>query len=446
MRRRRLLQAGGAAAMMTALGRGVALAQSAADYKGLVCIYLPGGNDGENTLVRYDNAGYQNYASIRTTASGLNIPQAQLLPVQPASVATPFGFHPACGGFKSLFDRRRMAVVANVGPLVQPVTKAGLEHQGAPQPANLFSHSDQQLAFESADYTGLVRLGWGGRVADRLGPLNGTSVFPPVMSFDGQRTFVSGQSVVPLTVPGYPSFTLNTIGNPQIDALREAAMRNILAFERDNVYDTIAKSYSQKGLEAASVVAPILQNPASVVPQFFAGLGSYIARQLQNVAMVIEGRAGTGLKRQVFYVSQGGYDTHGSQSGTHQQLLAELAPAVKAFDDAMTALGVGGSVTSFTMSDFGRTFKPASDNGTDHGWGNYAFVIGGAVKGGDIYGTLPAQVLNGPDDFGDAGRWIPTTSLDQFAAPLVRWFGIPESDMAYVLPNLAKFSAPPAFI
>jgi uncharacterized protein (DUF1501 family) len=159
--------------------------------------------------------------------------------------------------------------------------------------------------------------------------------------------------------------------------------------------------------------------------------------------MVIEGRASTGLKRQVFYVSQGGYDTHGSQSGTHQQLLSELAPAVKAFDDAMTALGVGDSVTSFTMSDFGRTFKPASDNGTDHGWGNYAFAIGGAVRGGDIYGTLPAQVLNGPDDFGDAGRWIPTTSLDQFAAPLVRWLGIAESDMPYVLPNLAKFSGPP---
>lgn len=445
--RRNLLKLAGASALLAAMGRGVALAQATTDYRALVCIYLAGGNDGENMLVRYDSAGYQNYASIRTPASGLNIPQAQLLPIQPASLITPFGFHPACGPLKAMFDQRKLAVVANVGPLVQPVTKAGLEHQGAPQPANLFSHNDQQLAMESADYTGLVRLGWGGRVADRLDSLNAGSVFPPIVSISGLRTFVSGATTVPLTVPQFPSFSLSGTGfDGQIDALRDAALRNILAFDRDNIYESVAQDYSRKGLAASSVVTPILQNAASIVRPFFNGLGSSIAQQLRNVALLIEGRAQTGLKRQVFYVNQGGYDTHGSQSGTQQFLLADLAAAMKAFHDAMTALGVGNGVTSFTLSDFGRSFKPASDNGTDHGWGNYALVAGGPVRGGDFYGTLPVQALNGPDDFSDGGRWIPTTSLEQFAAPLVRWLGIPEADMPYVLPSLGKFGAAPGFI
>lgn len=445
--RRQLLKLAGASGMLAALGRSAAFARPSTDYRALVCIYLNGGNDGENMLVRYDSPGYQNYASVRTPASGLNIPQAQLLPIQPTSLSTPFGFHPSCAPLKTLFDRKLLAVVANVGPLVQPVTKAGLEHQGSPQPANLFSHNDQQLAMESADYTGLVRLGWGGRMADRLDPLNAGSVFPCIVSISGLRTFVSGATAVPLTVPEYPSFSLTNNGfDGQIDALRDAALRNILAFDRDNVYESVAQDYSRKGLAAASVVTPILQNPASIVPQFFNGLGGSIAQQFRNVALLIEGRALTGLNRQVFYVNQGGYDTHGSQAGTQQFLLADLAAAMKAFHDAMTALGVGNSVTSFTLSDFGRSFKPASDNGTDHGWGNYALVAGGAVKGGDFYGRLPVQALNGPDDFGDGGRWIPTTSLDQFAAPLVRWLGIPEADMPYVLPNLGTFGSAPAFI
>lgn len=451
--RRRLLKlagASGACGVLAALGRGTALAQAASNYKALVCIALVGGNDGENTLVRYDNAGYQHYASIRTPASGINIPQGQLLPVQPASVATPFGFHPSCGGFKALFDQRKLAVVANVGPLVQRVTKAGLEHQGSPQPANLFSHNDQQLAMESADYTGLVRTGWGGRAVDRIEPFNAGSLFPAMVSIGGMQPFLNGETIVPLTLSESPGVGIHGSGVPGAlnhDPLREAAVRNILALERDNVYDTVAQNMSRKGIESASVVTPLLQNPASIVAPFFNSLGSSISRQLKNVALLIEGRATTGMKRQVFYVSQGGYDTHGSQSGTHQYLLGDLSAAVKAFQDAMTAIGMADSVTSFTLSDFGRAFKPAADNGTDHGWGNYGFVVGGAVRGGDIYGTLPNQTLNGPDDFGDAGRWIPSTSLDQFAAPLVRWLGVPESDMPYVLPNLATFPGPlPAFI
>ncbi len=436
--RRQLLRAFAATGLLAAVERNLALAQAAPDYKALVCLYLQGGNDGENTLVRYDNAGYQNYASIRTPASGINIPQGQLQPIQPASLGSPFGFHPACAPLKTLFDQRKLAVVANMGMLAQPSTKAGLETQGALRPANLFSHAEQQLALQSADASGFNRVGWGGRIADKLDPFNTGTLFPPLISTNGLTTFGAGRDSIPLTVPANPYFTLHSTGPNQFqfDGLRDAALREILAQELANPYELAAQLLSDEGLKASSVVFPILSNASSIVPPFFAGQDGSVASQLRTIATLIEGRQHTQMKRQVFYVHQWGYDTHGSQLVLQNALLSDLAPAVKAFQDAMTALGVSNNVTSFTLSDFGRTFKPASSQGTDHGWGNYGFVIGGAVRGGDFYGKLPASALGGPDDLGDAGRWIPTTSLEQYGATLARWFGLAEADLPYVFPNI----------
>ncbi|MFO1323031.1 MAG: DUF1501 domain-containing protein [Burkholderiales bacterium] len=441
-KRRLLLQWLSSAGLLAAAGGRAGLAHAASDYKALVCIYLAGGNDGENTLVRYDASGYQNYAAIRTQASGLNVPQAQLLPIQPARGGPPFGFHPVCTSFQQFFNQQQLAVVANVGPLVRPTTKNELENQNGPRPANLFSHNDQQLAQQSADYTGLTRLGWGGRIADKLDGLNAGTLFPALTSGDGLQPFINGATSVPLTIPANPGFALaGSVTNlPQFDVLREAAIREMLGQRRANVYDTVARLYSQEGVASSSVVNPILQNNVSIVAPFFANFSTYFSKQLRNVAMLIEGRAQTGLRRQVFYVGQGGYDTHGSQNEIQLPLLSELNQLVKAFQDAMGALGMTDSVTAFTLSDFGRTLKPAANNGTDHGWGNYAFVLGGAVKGGDFYGTLPTQALNGPDDFGKDGRWIPTTSIEQYGATLCRWFGIPESDLPYVFPNIGAFA------
>ncbi|MEP7181939.1 MAG: DUF1501 domain-containing protein [Betaproteobacteria bacterium] len=441
--RRRLLQAMAASGLVSAFQHNLALAQGAPDYRALVCVYLQGGNDGENTLVRYDTAGYANYASIRTPASGLNIAQADLLPIRPTHQSMPFGFHPACVSMKTLFEQKKLAVVANVGMLVRPSTKAGLETAGAPRPANLFSHADQQLALQSADYTGFNRIGWGGRMADKLKAQNPGNVFPPLISTSGLRTFASGEKTVPLTVPESPFFTLfNTgIGQQAFDALRDAALREIMGQPTRNWYEGVAQTYSQEGLDAASAVYPILQNPQSVVAPFFAGMDTSIARQLKTVAMLIEGRGQTQLKRQVFYVNHGLFDTHAAQLPNHQRLLGSLSQALAAFQDAMNALGTVNSVTTFTLSDFGRTFKPASAQGTDHGWGNYAFVLGGAVKGGDFYGTVPEPVLNGPDDLGQDGRWIPTTSLEQYGATLARWLGIAEADLPYVFPNIGAFAS-----
>ena len=444
--RRRLLKYFAATGLLAAVERNAALAQNAPDYKALVCIHLAGGNDGENTLIRHDNAGYQNYAAIRSPASAINISQAQLKPIQPRSVTTPFGFHPACAPLQTLFNQNKLAVVANMGMLMQPSTKPGLEAQGARRPANLFSHSDQELALHSGDGTGFTRVGWGGRMADKLDAANPGTLFPVLVSTSGMSVFTSGRTSIPLAVPLFPGFTLYGSGNPagldgfQYDVLRDAALREILGQKLTNTYDLAARLLSEEGLAASSVVQPILQNTTSIVRSFFANLGSDIARELQTIALLMEGRAQTQMKRQVFYATQGGYDTHGSQAGQHHNLLSDLSLAIEAFQGALAALGIANNVTSFTLSDFGRAFKPAGNGGTDHGWGNYAFVMGGAVRGGDFYGTVPVPTLDGPNDLGKEGRWIPTTSLEQYGATLTRWLGIAEADLPYVFPNIGAFA------
>ena len=441
--RRRLLKAFAASGLLAAIERNNVLAQTAPNYKALVCIYLGGGNDGENTVLRNDSSGYAAYAAVRNTSSGLNIEQRQLLPIQPASLATPLGLHPSCTGLKNFFDAKKLAIVANMGMLVQPSTRAALQTQGQRRPANLFSHSDQELELQSGEHNGFGRVGWGGRIADKLDPLNPGTLFPALVTTAGMKTFTSGRNSIPLAVPNNPYFTLYSSGDGryQYDVLRDAALREILQQTQTNTYDLAAQLLAEEGLAAASVVFPILKNDKSVVTPFFAKLSSDISQQLKTIALLLEGRAQTQMKRQLFFSSQGGYDTHGGQLGDQANLLRDLSDALVAFQSATESLGLGNSVTTFTLSDFGRTFKPATNAGTDHGWGNYAFVLGGAVKGGDLYGTLPSLVLNGPDDVSDAGRWIPTTSLEQYAAPMVRWLGIAEADMPYVLPNMGAFGA-----
>ena len=439
--RRTLLKALAASGLLTSMARQQTLAQTAADYKAIVCIYLQGGNDGENTLIRTDSAGYQNYAAVRTPSSGVNIAQGQLLPIQPPSVNAPFGFHPSCVGLKTLFDQKKLAVVANMGMLVRPSTRASLNDMASTRPPNLFSHTDQELAMQSGDHSGFNRIGWGGRIADRLDSFNPGTLFPPLITASGMRTFTSGLSSIPLFVPNNAYFALYSSGDGQgqFDALRDAALREILVQSRSNTYDLAAQLLSEEGLAASSVAFPILRNDKSIVTPFFSALTSQIAGQLKTAALMLEGRTQTKLKRQVFFTNQGGYDTHGSQLGIHATLLKDLSDAMLAFQKAVEALGLGNSVTAFTLSDFGRTLKPASGDGTDHGWGNYAFVLGGAVKGGDFYGTVPTQQLDGPDDMGNAGRWIPTTSLAQYGATLTRWLGISEADLSYVFPTLSAF-------
>lgn len=418
---------------LSALGSAaLARAQSSAgDYKALVCVFLYGGVDGNSLLVPMDSAGYAQYAGVRPVSSGVNLAQAELLPIQPSDSPTPYGLHPELSELQPLFGQGRLAILANVGPLNTPTTKANYY---ADRPDNLFSHSDQQNQWQAAVSDGPSATGWGGRFADRLGTVNGS--FPVVTSIAGSSLFISGGAASPLALPATGGLTL------QGTDARLQAVQSIDAAEGANAYVKAAGDVFAQAVSLARVVNPVLSAAAPISQPYFNGLNSSIANQLLQVARLVEGRAATGARRQVFFVSLGGFDTHSNELAVLQTLLGQLSPALRAFHDAMAALGVGDKVTTFTLSDFGRTLQPASGAGTDHAWGNHHFILGGAVRGGRLYGRYPALVRAGPDDADSSGRWIPTTSVEEYGATLGRWFGLSAADLAAVFPRLGRFASP----
>ena len=414
-------------------------AQQASDYKALVCVFLYGGMDGNNVVIPTDAAGYGQYSAVRTVGSGINLPLQSLNPIQPLSLATPFGLHPSLGELKALFDQKKMAVLCNVGTLLQPTTKVDYA-AGRFRPTNLFSHSDQQNEWQAAIYDQSSRTGWGGRLADRIAGMNGAVKFPVVTSTSGVTLFMTGNGMSPLSIPTSGTFGLQgyTTANAA-NVARLAALRQLLDMDQDNLFVSSASDITASAVDLSATVNPIIGNTASSIQSLFTGQKSSIAQQLLAVAKMIEARNTIGIKRQIFFVSLGGFDTHTNEINTHETLFGQLSPALKAFYDATVQLGLANNVTTFTLSDFGRTFKPAAGQGSDHAWGNHQFVIGGAVKGGDFYGKFPTLQLSGPDDVTAEGRWLPTTAVDQYAATLATWFGLPASDLASVFPTLAKF-------
>jgi uncharacterized protein (DUF1501 family) len=432
------LTAGGLAsrlAPISALGFAAqANAQAASDYKALVCVFLYGGVDGNNLVVPNDSAGYAQYSAVRPPASGVNLTQAQLLPIQPAGSATPFGLHPQLTDLHPLFAQRKLAIVANVGPLNEPTTKANYL---AKRPENLFSHSDQQNQWQSSVSAGPSRSGWGGRIADNTTGFNGN--FPVITSIAGTSLFTAGNATSALALPPTGGLALAGFNGGAAANARLAALNAILAADRDNSYVRAAGDITAQALSLSGLVNPILTSTTSAIAAHFTGQNNSIAQQLLAVAKLIEARAQTGAKRQVFFVSLGGFDTHGAELNVLDTLLGELSPALRSFYDATVQLGVADSVTTFTLSDFGRTFQPNSNAGTDHAWGNNHLILGGAVRGGDMYGRYPTLARAGPDDADTAGRWIPTTSVEQYGATLARWFGVSDAALATVFPSLAKF-------
>ena len=371
-------------------------AQQASDYKALVCVFMFGGNDGNNTLIPIDTAGYGQYATARPTTSGINLPQASLLPIQPSNAGTPFGLHPALPELQALFNSGKMAVLANVGTLVQPISKA--QYNAGMRPLSLYSHSDQQAQWQSSISDGPSGTGWGGRVADKVAAFNAASGFPVVTSLDGTVLFTTGNSTSPLAIPVTGSFALAGYSASTANNARLAAVQQLLAQDSYNVLVDGANKVGMQALQLSTTVNPILANANSTVAPLFATLKTSTANQLFQVAKMIEARAATGARRQIFFVQLGSFDTHGDQINRQQNLFAELSPALKAFYDATAALGVGSQVTTFTLSDFGRTLQPASGGGTDHAWGNHHFIIGDAVHGGAFYGQYPQLILAGPSD------------------------------------------------
>ncbi|MGH9941824.1 MAG: DUF1501 domain-containing protein [Pyrinomonadaceae bacterium] len=439
----------GAAALISGVERfGLinALAQgTATDYKALVGIFLFGGNDGNNTVVPLETAEYAAYSAVRAPA-GLALPQGQLLPITPSGINRQFGLHPSLTELQTLWQVQKLAVLCNVGPLIQPLTKAEYT-SGVGRPYRLFSHSDQQVQWQTSVSTHPSRSGWGGRTADHVLADKASATLPMAISTAGDSLFTVGTDTRPLAIAPAPValdeiLTLNMAGSPPVVAARAAALKHILQV---NTGSQLAQSTNRMMNSAIQVSQMINADPslATRFPQ------TSLGNQLQQVAKLISLRETLGVRRQIFFCSLGGFDTHNYQRQTHANLLAQISGAMKAFYEATVELGASAQVTTFTLSDFGRTLQPAGGGigaGTDHGWGNHQFIMGGAVRGGDFYGTagpnetvFPTLALSGPDDTDSRGRWIPTTSVDQYAATLATWYGLPGAALSTVFPYLDRF-------
>jgi uncharacterized protein (DUF1501 family) len=441
MKRRTFLAHTGALAGSAALGQlGLlaANAASASDYKALVCVFLYGGNDANNMIVPLDTAGYANYA---TTRSYLALPQAQLLPLDAGAGAPLYGLHPALPGLQALWAAGNMAIVANVGTLVQPLTKAQYLSTSTIKPESLFSHIDQQHQWQaSISSTSSSNSGWGGRLTDQLASLNAGSSVPPMISTGGNNLFVTGAASQALVIPTSGSFGLNSYSSSATDTARLAALQQLLNVDQSDNLVQAAQAVMTSALASSAVLNPILTSSNATLAARFGALTGNFAAQLLAIAKVIQASGTLGASRQVFLVTLGSFDTHTDQLNTQQTLLTELDAGLTAFHGAMSDIGSASSVTSFTLSDFSRNFLPNTGGGTDHAWGSHPLVIGGAVKGGQIYGTMPTLELSGPDDASDLGRWIPTIAVDQFAATLASWFGASSTALTTILPNLSAFT------
>jgi uncharacterized protein (DUF1501 family) len=407
------------------------------DYKALVCVFMFGGNDGNNTIIPIDTAGYASYSTVRTSASGIQLAQSSLLPIQPVNIGTPYGLHPSLRELQTLFAQRKMAILANVGTLTQPTTQT--QYSAGLRPNSLYSHADQQAQWQSSVSTTQSATGWGGRTADQVSQLNDGTGFPVVTSLDGTVLFTTGAATIPLSIPVSGPFALQGYGGSTVANGRLSAVKQLLAQASDNDFVTALSGIGNQALALSGTVNPILAGSSTIVDPLFAGLNSDIANQLHQVAKLIAARQATGAARQIFFVQLGSFDTHGDQLNRQQALFADLSPALKAFYDATVAVGAGSQVTTFTLSDFSRTFQPASGGGTDHAWGNHHFIIGDAVMGGSMYGHYPQLILAGPNDAEKEGRWLPTSSVDQYAATLATWFGVAPAALGQVFPNLAAF-------
>lgn len=424
-----------------------AAADPQVEYRALVCVFLSGGNDSNNTIIPNYDEGYNLYSAARS-AQQLAIPRANLLPVTPPSMGGQvYGFHPSMTDLHGLWGQGKLAVVANVGSLTQPLTRAQYQ-SGAPRPYQLFSHSDQVEQFRTAISTYKSTTGWGGRTADRTLGLNVGAAIPMITSIAGTTVFNVGSNTSPLIVAPAPTplnqvLALNGFGTATDENDRRTAMNNI---RTQDLNYTMIQNASIETQKAINVSLQLSTDPVLTATFPNTTLGN----QLRQVAKLMKFRTSLNMSRQIFYVQLGGFDTHSGQITGQAALWTQISQALKAFYDETVAQNIASQVTTFTVSDFNRTFNPGTSGanaGSDHGWAGHHLVMGGAVAGGDFYGRptsngtyFPTLVNNGPDDAETRGRFVPSVAIEQYAATLARWYGLAELDIPLVFPNINNFS------
>jgi uncharacterized protein (DUF1501 family) len=421
------------------------------DYKAMICLFLYGGNDGNNIVVPRSGADYSAYAIAR---QALALPSGVLLPITPLNPppgdTRQWGLHPQLPNLRNLFNAQKAAVVANVGPLVAPITRADYLAESSALPPQLFSHSDQTAHWMTSWPDQIPTTGWGGRMADRINALNLNSQVSMSMSLDGTNIFQVGSNVTQVQISNDGSIGLwGYEHQPDWNHPPTTAINAMVAKSYGNLLERAYARVVDRAIDNDQLLRQAFEwvDANGGVPQFSDAVrDTNLGSQLYTIARLIKARGQLCLTRQVFFAASGGYDTHDDQvasgspqTGSHADLLGEMDAAIGAFQAAMDALGIPDKVTLFTASDFGRTYK-SNLWGSDHGWGGHHFVVGGAVRGGRMYGRMPQLVMEGPDDTED-GRWIPTVSVDEYSATLARWFGVAPSELAEIFPNIGNFAS-----
>ncbi len=405
------------------------------DYRALVCVFLFGGNDSFNMLVPRSEAEYNVYAQSR---QNLAIDQQDLLAINPlTSDGVQYGLHPSMSSLQSLFEQGSAAFITNVGPLVEPTSKDQFFNRSVALPPQLFSHNDQQDQWQSLKGSATSKTGWAGRIADLIRINVANQQMATNASLFGSNLFQSADETIAYVMG--PTGPLQFEGFSQNPASILFEQRNaftrVVDAEYASIYERGFAEIQRRAIDAADTLTAAIESAPTLNTIFPM---SQLATQLSTVARLIAVRDRLQMQRQIFFVAAGGFDSHDNQNQDQPGLLADISESIAAFYRATDELGVAESVTTFTQSDFGRTLTSNGD-GTDHAWGGNQLVLGAGVRGQDIYGTYPLLQIGGNDDVG-GGRMIPTTSADQLAATLAKWFGIPDIDLDIVAPNIDKFA------
>ncbi len=416
-----------------------------APYKALVCVFHYGGNDSNNLLIPRQSTAHQTYLANRTV---IGLPLTGILPLNSLNDnGMELGLHGSMAGCQELYNQGRLALLANVGTLIAPTTLADYRNGTAAVPDNLFSHSDQQIAWQTSAATmnaAYSQTGWGGRLAEAIMAGQERQSISMLISLSGTNFFQVGRTMLPFRPGpgGTPTFRLGQSSRSQ-DVTRYAAFRSVLDAEHANLMEDAFADLSNKSIVEADTINAALQGTGTfpMIPN------NDLGNQLRTVAKFIQAAGPLGMRRQIFFVSNGGYDLHGDFIAPHAQLMGGVSSALKGFDDALGSISMSNAVTTFTASDFNRTYD-SNGRGSDHGWGGHYMVMGGAVRGQRIYGAYPdPDILAGtnPLDTG-RGRWVPTLAVDQYAATMAKWFGLSSSRMSEVFPNIGNFDADIGFM